>query len=121
VDLLVARNTLMYFNAETQVSVIRRFHFALAYPGYLFLGKAEMLLNHADHFEAVDLRKRLFRKTSPTPMIASARTGTVSRDPAWSQLNGAALSSGPVVQLAVDRAGQLTGQDRAAVAGPARR
>ncbi len=40
VDLLVARNTLMYFNAETQASVVRRFHFALAYPGYLFLGKA---------------------------------------------------------------------------------
>ena len=66
VDLLVARNTLMYFNAEAQASVIRRFHFALSYPGYLFLGKAEMLLNHTDDFQPVDLRKRLFRKVSPT-------------------------------------------------------
>ena len=62
VDLLVSRNTLMYFNADTQASITRRFHFALSYPGYLFLGKAEMLLDHADHFQAIDLRKRLFRK-----------------------------------------------------------
>jgi len=110
VDLLLARNTLMYFNAETQASVIRRFHFALTYPGYLFLGKAEMLLNHADHFEAVDLRKRLFRKASPTQVIEPGRLGrsaAADREPAWDQLNGAALSSGPVVQLAVDLAGQL--------------
>jgi len=64
VNLLTARNTLMYFNAETQANVIRRFHFALSHPGYLFLGKAEMLLNHADRFVPVDLRKRLFRKAS---------------------------------------------------------
>ena len=62
VDLLVARNTLMYFTAETQANVLRRFHFALADPGFLLLGKAEMLLNHGDQFEPVDLRKRLFRK-----------------------------------------------------------
>jgi two-component system CheB/CheR fusion protein len=65
VDLLAARNTLMYFNAETQVNVIRRFHFALSSPGFLFLGKAEMLLNHSDRFTPVDLRKRLFRKAAP--------------------------------------------------------
>jgi two-component system, chemotaxis family, CheB/CheR fusion protein len=62
VDLLVARNTLMYFTAEAQANVIRKFHFALTSQGYLFLGKAEMLLNHGDRFEPVDLRKRLFRK-----------------------------------------------------------
>jgi len=111
VDLLVARNTLMYFNAETQASVIRRFHFALTYPGYLFLGKAEMLLNHADHFEPVDLRKRLFRKVSPTLMISPGPVGrqpeAARQEDSWNQLNGATLSSGPIVQLAVDLAGQL--------------
>src|SRR5260370_11201131 len=61
VDLLVARNTLMYFNAETQSTIIRKFHFALSNPGFLFLGKAEMLLNHRDQFEAADPRKRLVR------------------------------------------------------------
>jgi two-component system, chemotaxis family, CheB/CheR fusion protein len=110
VDLLVARNTLMYFNAETQANVIRRFHFALTYPGYLFLGKAEMLLNHALHFEPVDLHKRLFRRTSPTRVIEPGRQGradAAGQERGWDQLNGAVLSSGPVVQLAVDLAGQL--------------
>src|SRR5690348_1202164 len=53
VDLLAARNTLMYFNAETQANIVRRFHFALSYPGYLFLGKAEMLLNHSEDRKSV--------------------------------------------------------------------
>ena len=105
VDLLTARNTLMYFNAETQANVIRRFHFALSRPGYLFLGKAEMLLNHADRFVPVDLRKRLFRKASPVLLEASdiaARADVSGRDMLGSRIESAALSSGPVAQLAVD-------------------
>ena len=47
IDLLVCRNTLMYFNAETQARILRRLHFALRDDGFLFLGKAEMLLTHA--------------------------------------------------------------------------
>ena len=46
-DLLVCRNTLMYFNSEAQARIVARFHFALNDQGYLFLGKAEMLLVHA--------------------------------------------------------------------------
>jgi two-component system CheB/CheR fusion protein len=42
--LLVCRNTLMYFNVETQSQIIDRFDFALRETGYLFLGKAEILL-----------------------------------------------------------------------------
>ncbi len=44
VDLLICRNTLMYFNAETQAQILNRLHFALRPDGVLFLGKAEMLL-----------------------------------------------------------------------------
>jgi two-component system CheB/CheR fusion protein len=78
VDLLVARNTLMYFNAETQSNVIRKFHFALSDPGFLFLGKAEMLLNHSDQFEPVDLRKRLFRKIGKSVPAEPARMATAN-------------------------------------------
>jgi two-component system CheB/CheR fusion protein len=105
VDLLVARNTLMYFNAEAQANVIRRFHFALSYSGYLFLGKAEMLLNHADQFVPVDLRKRLFRKTAPSPVEPAASSGwseVMGREPSGGRIENAALASGPVAQLAVD-------------------
>ncbi len=46
IDLLVCRNTLMYFTAEMQARVLSRFHFALAEYGALFLGTAERLLSH---------------------------------------------------------------------------
>ncbi|MFC4530682.1 CheR family methyltransferase [Sphaerisporangium dianthi] len=111
VDLLLARNTLMYFNAETQLSVVRRFHFALNHPGYLFLGKAEMLLNHGERFEPVDLRTRLFCKIAPTPPggrpsrgAAPAPAEPVRR---LSEIQIAALSSGPVAQIALDLSGKL--------------
>ncbi|RJL25227.1 PAS domain-containing protein [Bailinhaonella thermotolerans] len=111
VDLLLARNTLMYFNAETQAEVIRRLHFALADPGYLFLGKAEMLLRHDAGFEPIDLRKRLFRKVSG-PNQARAPRAT------WQQmtreetarpgaLEHAVLAAGPIAQIAVDLNGAL--------------
>ncbi len=64
-DLLVCRNTLMYFNAEAQHRILARFHFALNEDAYLFLGKAEMLLTHANLFSPVDLRHRIFLKVSP--------------------------------------------------------
>ena len=62
-DLLVCRNTLMYFNAETQGRIMARFHFALNDTGYLFLGKAEMLL-HCNLFTPIDLKNRIFSKAS---------------------------------------------------------
>jgi two-component system, chemotaxis family, CheB/CheR fusion protein len=111
VDLLAARNTLMYFNAETQANIVLRFHFALSYPGYLFLGKAEMLLNHSNRFQPVDLRKRLFRKASPTTMAEAGAPASWSdaggRGQAGDRLESAALASGPAVQLAIDLADKL--------------
>jgi two-component system CheB/CheR fusion protein len=61
-DLLVCRNTLMYFNVEAQTQIIDRFHFALREGGYLFLGKAEMLLSDSNRFEVVSMRQRIFRR-----------------------------------------------------------
>jgi two-component system CheB/CheR fusion protein len=61
-DLLACRNALMYFNAETQARIISRLGFALNPNGVLFLGKAEMLLNHSGIFEPIDLKRRFFRK-----------------------------------------------------------
>jgi two-component system CheB/CheR fusion protein len=71
IDLLVCRNTLMYFNQETQAKILGRFHFALNPGGVLFLGKAEMLLSHSRIFEAIDLKHRLFRK-SPDSVVPQA-------------------------------------------------
>jgi two-component system CheB/CheR fusion protein len=62
IDLLICRNTLMYFNSETQSKILDRFHFALNSCGFLFLGKAEMLFSRNHLFSALDLRQRVFTK-----------------------------------------------------------
>ena len=62
VDVLACRNTLMYFNAETQAQILNRLHFALRHDGVLFLGRAEMLLSHAASFRALELKQRVFTK-----------------------------------------------------------
>src|SRR5205814_4378378 len=64
IDLLVCRNSLMYFNAETQARIVSRLGFALKPDGILFLGKAEMLLNHVTTFQPLDLKRRFFRKAA---------------------------------------------------------
>ncbi len=62
IDLLVCRNTLMYFMADTQAQILRRFHFALDDDGVLLLGKSEMLMTHSDLFTPIDLKSRVFHK-----------------------------------------------------------
>jgi len=63
-DLLICRNTLMYFNAETQARVLARFHFALNDTGFLFVGEAEMLLTYTNLFTPFKLKYRIFAKLS---------------------------------------------------------
>jgi len=117
-DLLVCRNTLMYFNAETQAKILARFHFALRPSGYLFLGRAETLLSHNTGFRPEDLKSRIFQRTSTatmrdrllalTPVAATNTTDShqegVSRPV---RVREAAFDSGPVAQIAVDRKGHL--------------
>ena len=61
IDLLLCRNTLMYFNAEAQARVLNRFSFSIDNSGFLVLGHAEMLFSYATMFMPVDLPRRIFR------------------------------------------------------------
>ena len=70
VDLLICRNTLMYFNHDAQSRIVSRFHFAPREGGYLVLGKAEMLLNFAGAFTPVDLKQRVFMRSTPENGVA---------------------------------------------------
>jgi len=67
VGLLLCRNTLMYFNAALQRSVLDSFHFALRTGGYLCLGKSEMMVSRSGRFQAIDLKRRVF-----TPVLDGA-------------------------------------------------
>ncbi|WP_422750070.1 CheR family methyltransferase [Mycobacterium sp. WMMD1722] len=108
VDLLTCRNTLMYFNAETQRNVLSRLHFGLAPHGTLFLGHAEMLLSHSDRFTPVDLKNRIFRKTlspyRPPERIDTMIPVVVDRGgdlPTLSPIRDLAFRVSPVAQIVV--------------------
>jgi two-component system CheB/CheR fusion protein len=108
VSLLVCRNTLMYFNADAQSRILDRFHFALEENGFLFLGKAEMLLARGAAFLPVDLKGRLFEKTyktkqdrSPVERVTKAEATPQEMAPQM-RLELLALENDPVAQLIVD-------------------
>ncbi len=112
IDLLTCRNTLMYFNAETQSKILRRFYFALTDGGVLFLGKAEMLLSHGTLFTPIDLKRRVFRRiprilpvqsaifADPVPLSPAAVTGL-------DQLRNEAFAASPVARLVLTADGSV--------------
>ncbi len=115
VDILTCRNALMYFNTEAQSRILKRFHFALASDGVLFLGKAEMLFAHTPLFTPLDLRSRIFRKVTKDNWRSRTALGIPgSRDEVFGQLTAsenlypAAFDVSPNAQFVVDADGQLT-------------
>jgi two-component system CheB/CheR fusion protein len=115
IDLLVCRNTLMYFNAEVQARILARFHFALNDGGFLFLGKAEMLLAHQGTFTPVDIKRRFFAKVSRANLrdrlLVMAQAGR-DEPPGNNLINHvrireAAFNTDPAAQLVIDVAGSL--------------
>ena len=112
VDVLACRNTLMYFNAETQARILQRMHFALRPDGVIFLGKAEMLLSHNTLFRALDLKRRFFTRVPAQPRLPpNGRLGASETDAAPAspdRLQHAALLASPVAQLVIDPEGLLS-------------
>jgi two-component system, chemotaxis family, CheB/CheR fusion protein len=113
IDLLVCRNTLMYFNAETQSRILGRFHFALGEGGVLFLGKAEMLLSHSALFQPVDLKRRVFRKVQRFLLGNGSVFAEAAQPPARNepgpldQLRNEAFLASPVAQIVVTSDGMV--------------
>ena len=113
-DLLICRNTLIYLNAETQRHILARFHFALKDEGYLYLGKAELMLTYAHLFESAGLEQHIFRRV-PQPtlrdrMVVLAQTGDVDAATQlgiYVRLREAAFQTAPVPLAVVDREGRL--------------
>ena len=111
-DLLVCRNTLMYFNAETQSRILARFHFALNDTGVVFLGKAEMLLTRANLFNPVHLKHRIFMRVSkPTlrdRLLVVAQAGNLEMNNHFIshvRLRDAAFDAVSVAQVVLDTHG----------------
>jgi two-component system, chemotaxis family, CheB/CheR fusion protein len=114
-DLLVCRNAMMYFNAEAQARILSRFHFALNGDGngngYLFLGRAEMLLTHSALFKPLELKYRVFAKIPPPGMARRMQSAAgedamaeVTRNGRLMQL---ALDEAPLPRIVIDANGTL--------------
>src|SRR5262249_4683600 len=111
VQLLLCRNTLMYFNSDVQSGLLSRLQFSLVNHGFLVLGKVEMLLGQNDHFEAVDMKQRIFRKTSPATLrsrlLTLAGRTEAGYDDAVAHLSDVAFEHSANASVLLDAAGAL--------------
>jgi two-component system, chemotaxis family, CheB/CheR fusion protein len=120
VDLLISRNTLMYFTPETQAQILSRFNFSLSPHGYLFLGKSEMLLTYGELFRPHNLKWRVFTKVPRAGIrdrlsfLPPPRTEHLEGPERYTQLSDVAADSGPVAQVVVDGDGLLAFANAAA-------
>jgi two-component system CheB/CheR fusion protein len=112
IDLLACRNTLIYFNSETQRNVMTRLHLALANDGVLLLGKSELILTYSDGFTPENLALRIFKKVPGVRLVANAAdpvpaqaAADASRVP--SEAVTTALRISPVAQLVLDSDGTV--------------
>lgn len=64
IDLLVCRNTLMYFMQKARLRALVRFHFSLRNNGFLLLGQSESLVANSQAllFTPVDQHAKVFTK-----------------------------------------------------------
>jgi two-component system, chemotaxis family, CheB/CheR fusion protein len=113
IDLLVSRNTLMYFDAETQAQILRNFHFSLRDHGVLFLGSAEAIANRSQLFTPIDLKRCVFAKVPrDDEPVRPARVEEgdgheLSRLATQTLMREVGFDAAPVAQLVVDREGRL--------------
>jgi two-component system CheB/CheR fusion protein len=116
IDLLVCRNSLMYFNGDAQTKILERFHFALNQnKGFLLLGKAEMLFARTVLFLPINLKQRVFMKVPRLNLrdrllaIKQSNQEEMVDDVLLDQahLGEIAFNTDPIPQLVVDHTGVL--------------
>ncbi len=108
-------------NAEAQGRILARFHYALNDDGFLFLGRAEMLLTHSALFVPLDLKQRIFTKVGRSQLheglmlLAQAGSDEATNHLAR-QMRVRELSAegAPYAQLLIDALGVLVGANQVA-------
>jgi two-component system CheB/CheR fusion protein len=117
VDLLVSRNTLMYFGGDVQQRILANFYFALNRGGFLVVGKAEALQSGRNYFVPYNLKRRVFMKDGAAdtnfrvprvpPIELLERDGPPD-------LGEAAFEHAPTAQVVLDDQNRVAGINRAA-------
>jgi two-component system CheB/CheR fusion protein len=113
IDILTARNTLIYFGSTAQERILENFHFSLNETGYLVLGRSEVVTRRAGMFEPVDLKRRVF---VPLPRGGDFRNrllhlvrdpDEVPEPPPIERLRETGFEHSPVPHLIVQEDGRL--------------
>ena len=120
VDLLLCRNTLMYFNVEAQSRIMSRFFFSVRPCGLLLLGRAEMLFSYAGKFHPIDLKRRIFRVAPKPgagrslPVVKTAPEDPMSEYSTDARLRDVAFDTARDAQIIIDAGGRLAAANEAA-------
>lgn len=72
-DLVVCRNTLIYFNSAAQERALRSLQYALNDGGVLLLGSSESFAAVADGVHVISAKHKLFRRKGPTGLLPPDR------------------------------------------------
>lgn len=80
-DLVVCRNTLIYFKPNAQSSALRRLHYALTQGAHLFLGPSESLADLNTDFKILSARFKLWQvvRTATSPLDLHRQSGPPMR------------------------------------------
>jgi two-component system CheB/CheR fusion protein len=119
VDLLICRNTLMYFEPEAQERVLANFAFALHRRGFLVVGKAEALQSRTSLFQPYDLKRRIFvpNLTNDDATVRVVRTPAGNGNPAPAaadSLKESLFEHGTQAQVIIDPEGHVASINHAA-------
>jgi two-component system CheB/CheR fusion protein len=117
VDLLVSRNTLMYFGPELQQRILANFYFALNRGGFLVVGKAEALQSGRNFFVPYNLKRRVFMKDGSADAgfrMPGLPPPTLVDRGAPPDLGQAAFEHAPTAQVVVDEQNRVAGLNQAA-------
>jgi len=102
-DLVVCRNTLIYFRTGPQERVLRRLQYALAPGGYLFLGSSESLGPLHTDFRTLSARHKIWQVVRPTSMpLELSGTRTLGSPVSAYSRRGPATERAQAVHSAVD-------------------
>lgn len=78
-DLVICRNTLIYFKPEAQEHALRSLQYALRPGGYLFLGSSESLQAFSEGLRPVDAKHKIFQRTAAaSPLLFDRRMSAPS-------------------------------------------
>jgi two-component system, chemotaxis family, CheB/CheR fusion protein len=119
-DLLVCRNTLMYFNQEAQVKILIRFHFALKNFGFMFLGRAETLVSRSVLFAPTSIKHRIFSKRAKLESNDILMLGkknyqaNINKPLESEEVWQSAFETHPIAQLILAQNGTLIGANASA-------